>query len=84
MYFDFNPSNVHPYLSDFRGVANSGLGTAQVFTYWQMDLPANSPAQRILDYLPAAQRPQHDQPQRRQPPGRYCGIARPGPGHHRP
>jgi len=28
------------------------LDTAQIFTYWQVDLPNDSKAQRVLDYLP--------------------------------
>jgi len=61
-FFDFNPKSVHPYLSDFRGVANSGLGTAQIFSYWQMELPPSSAAQRVLDYLPAGSAPNTTQP----------------------
>jgi hypothetical protein len=51
--FDFNPSgNLHPYLSIFRGEENSGINRAQVFTYWQVELPADSKAQRVLDLRP--------------------------------
>jgi hypothetical protein len=52
--FDFKPAgNVHPFLHAFRGLTNSGLDTAEVFEYWQLELPADSKAQRVLDYLPA-------------------------------
>jgi hypothetical protein len=51
--FDFKPnSNLHPLLQIFRGEERSGLDTAQVFTYWQLSLPADSKTQRVLDYLP--------------------------------
>jgi hypothetical protein len=53
--FDFNPEgNVHPFLHEFKGVANSGIGTAQVESYWQVELPANTTANRVLDYKAAA------------------------------
>jgi Mg-chelatase subunit ChlD len=50
---DFDPENVKPLLSAFRHQANSGLGTAQIFTYWQMDVKPNSGAERVLNYLPS-------------------------------
>jgi hypothetical protein len=51
--FDFNPQGVlHPYLSIFRGEANSGIDKTQVFTYWQVELPADTKAQRVLSYKP--------------------------------
>jgi hypothetical protein len=51
--FDFKPrSTVHPMLAAFANTENSGLDTAQVFTYWQIALPAETTAQRVLDYLP--------------------------------
>lgn len=57
--FDFKPAgNVHPFLRAFRGLTNSGLDTAEVFEYWQVELPADGRAQRVLDYLaPAANTP---------------------------
>jgi hypothetical protein len=48
--FDFKPQGVvHPYLSVFRGQESSGLETAAVFTYWQMD-PSEEGVERVLDY----------------------------------
>ena len=52
--FDFNPNgNLDPILRAFAGEENSGLETAQIFSYWQVDLPANSTARRILNYQSA-------------------------------
>ncbi|HEV7300546.1 MAG TPA: BatA domain-containing protein [Tepidisphaeraceae bacterium] len=51
--FDFRPRGVvHPMLSAFANQENSGLDTAQVFTYWQAAIPADSGVERVLDYLP--------------------------------
>ena len=51
--FDFKPNgNLDPILRAFAGEENSGLDTAQVFSYWQIDLPAGSNARRVLNYLP--------------------------------
>lgn len=51
-HFDFNyDGNPHPLLKEFKGRKDSGLTTAQIWQYWQMELPANSPAQRVLDYV---------------------------------
>jgi hypothetical protein len=53
--FDFKPNGlVHPMLSVFRGEEHSGLDTAQVFTYWQVELPTGAQVDRVLDYVPAA------------------------------
>lgn len=53
--FDFNPSDVrHPYLNVFRNEPNTGLDTAQVFTYIQMALPENAPVERVLDFRTGA------------------------------
>ncbi len=53
-YFDFKPrGNLHPLLRVFEGEENSGLDTAQIFTYWQMDVKADAKAERVLNYLPA-------------------------------
>ena len=50
---DFRPhGNVHPLLDAFRDQEKSGLNTAQVFTYWQLDVPPDSQVQRVLNYLP--------------------------------
>lgn len=49
--FDFNPhGSLHPLLRIFSGEENSGLETAQVFTYWQMQLPGDTKAERVLDF----------------------------------
>lgn len=49
--FDFDPNGVlHPYLRIFRGRTDSGLETARVFTYMQAALPAESSAERVLDF----------------------------------
>lgn len=49
-HFDFNPKgNVHPFLKEFTG-ENSGLESSQIWGYWQIELPANTTAQRVLDY----------------------------------
>jgi hypothetical protein len=51
--FDFQPhGNLHPLLSVFRGADKPGLDTAQVFTYWQCDVPADAKVERVLNYLP--------------------------------
>jgi hypothetical protein len=51
--FDFKPAgNLHPYLELFRGEEKSGLDTAQVFTYIQLQLPRDTKAERILNYVP--------------------------------
>ena len=53
--FAFNPRGVvHPMLAAFATRENSGLDTAQVFTYWQLALPAETTAQRVLEYAPQA------------------------------
>ena len=53
--FDFKPnSNLHPLLQIFRGEERSGLDTAQVYTYWQVSIPADSKVERVLDFLPTA------------------------------
>jgi hypothetical protein len=56
---NFQPEGVvNPILGDFAHVANSGLDTAQVYTYWQLVLPADSKAQRVLDFAsPATSQP---------------------------
>lgn len=56
--FDFNPQNPqHPYLEVFRGEEKSGLDTAQVFTYWQVELPRDSKTERVLNYVNTAATP---------------------------
>jgi hypothetical protein len=51
--FDFKPhGNLHPFLNIFRGAEKPGLDTAQVFTYWQCDIPADAKVERVLNYVP--------------------------------
>lgn len=51
--FDFKPNGpMHPLLSIFRGEENSGLDTAPIFSYWQVELPPDTRAQRVLSFLP--------------------------------
>jgi hypothetical protein len=57
--FDFDPARpVHPILHEFYQAQGSGLDTARVYGYWQVDIPANSPVERILNYqaLPGTNR----------------------------
>ncbi|MEO6434879.1 MAG: BatA domain-containing protein [Tepidisphaeraceae bacterium] len=50
--FDFNPEGLlHPLLGLFARRPGTGLNTAQVYTYWQMDIKGESKAERVLDYL---------------------------------
>jgi hypothetical protein len=52
-FFDFKPDgNLNPLLHAFTGLTNTGLDTAAVYAYWQVDLSAGSKARRVLDYLP--------------------------------
>jgi hypothetical protein len=49
--FDFDPGgNLHPLLSVFRNQPNTGLDTAEVFTYWQADVPARADVERVLNF----------------------------------
>lgn len=51
--FDFNPKGVnHPLLREFANQENTGLETAQVFTYWQVDPAAELQVERVLNYRP--------------------------------
>jgi Aerotolerance regulator N-terminal len=53
--FDFDPAQqVHPLLAPFYQSQGSGLENVRVFSYWQVDIPANSPTERVLDYQPLA------------------------------
>jgi hypothetical protein len=50
--FDFNPKSVvHPLLKDFANV-NSGLDRVPVRSYWQIDIPPDSSAEKVLNYIP--------------------------------
>jgi hypothetical protein len=51
--FDFNPHRpLNRVLADFQNQENTGMEAAEIYTYWQVALPANSPAERVLDFLP--------------------------------
>jgi hypothetical protein len=51
--FDFNPHRpLNRVLADFQNQENTGMEAAEIYSYWQVALPANSPAQRVLDFLP--------------------------------
>src|SRR5688572_5075979 len=49
--FDFNPSFVRPLLKEFENNPRSGLDTAQVYTYWQMELKVDGRDVRVLNYV---------------------------------
>lgn len=50
-HFDFQPHGVlHPLLRIFYGEENSGVDTAQIEKYWQIDLPTGGNAERVLNY----------------------------------
>jgi hypothetical protein len=51
--FDFKPNaDLDPLLHAFAGLENTGLDTAAVYAYWQMDVSPGSGARRVLNYLP--------------------------------
>ncbi|HVT89139.1 MAG TPA: BatA domain-containing protein [Tepidisphaeraceae bacterium] len=59
-HFDFKPySSLHPLLRIFQNLDNTGLDTAQIFTYWQMELPRDTKAQVVLEYA-ADEKGHHD------------------------
>jgi hypothetical protein len=43
--------NLHPLLSIFRGEQKSGLDTAQIFTYYQIELQSDAKVERVLNYV---------------------------------
>jgi len=48
--FDFNPSaSLHPLLRAFAHQEKTGLDRAQIYTYWQADVP-DDPQLRVLNY----------------------------------
>ena len=52
--FDFNPKGVnHPLLKEFSNQENTGLDTAQVTTYWQVDPAPDLQVERVLNYRAA-------------------------------
>jgi hypothetical protein len=49
--FDFRPHGLlHPLLREFAGVEDSGLETARVFNYWQVEVDPESNVERVLNY----------------------------------
>lgn len=51
--FDFDPHRpLNRLLADFQDQENTGMDTAEIYSYWQMDLPPNSTAERVLNFLP--------------------------------
>jgi hypothetical protein len=61
-HFAFDPNGLlHPLLEDFRGHQDTGMEAAEIYTYWQIELPQNSKAERVLDFRPSADSPK-DQP----------------------
>jgi hypothetical protein len=59
--FDFDPSRqVNPLLEPFYQAQASGLESARVFSYWQIDIPTSAPVDRVLDYQAAAGVPRKD------------------------
>ena len=57
--FDFDPSRpVHPLLAPFYQAQDSGLENGRVYSYWQVDIPADSAVERVLNYqsLPGSTR----------------------------
>jgi hypothetical protein len=50
-HFAVDPNGLlHPLLEDFRGHEDTGMEAAEIYTYWQIDLPQNSKAERVLDF----------------------------------
>jgi hypothetical protein len=55
MLFDFKSNGVvSRFLNEFARQPESGLESAQVFSYWQIELPRASDTETVLSYLPAA------------------------------
>ncbi len=53
-HFDFKPDgNLPRMLQSFRGLQRSGLDTAVVSTYWDVDIDPKRNVERVLNYLPA-------------------------------
>jgi hypothetical protein len=52
-HFAFDPNGLlDPLLEDFRGHEDTGMEAAEIYTYWQIDLPPDSKVERILDFRP--------------------------------
>ncbi len=53
IHFAFDPNGLlNPLLEDFRGHQDTGMEAAEIYTYWQIDLPPDSKAERVLDFRP--------------------------------
>lgn len=50
--FDFDPQNVHPYLSAFQAAQRSGLDVPAIRQYWRVDLGEARSADIVLRFLP--------------------------------
>jgi hypothetical protein len=51
--FAFDPhGNLHPLLDDFRNFDDSGMNAVEIYNYWQVDIPPDSKAEHVLDFLP--------------------------------
>jgi hypothetical protein len=51
--FDFDPHRpLNRLLADFQDQEDTGMDTAEIYSYWQMDLPKDSTAERVLNFLP--------------------------------
>jgi Aerotolerance regulator N-terminal/von Willebrand factor type A domain len=51
--FDFNPHRpLNRLLADFQNQEDTGMESAEIYSYWQMDLAADSGAERVLNFLP--------------------------------
>ncbi len=49
---DFRPNGVlHPFLHAFADQENTGLDKAQVYIYWQVDVPPASGVETVLKYI---------------------------------
>jgi von Willebrand factor type A domain len=61
-HFDFHAdAPLHAMLSFLRNQPRSGLETAEISTYWQLSLPANSKVERVLEFKDEGGRsPDHD------------------------
>ena len=53
--FAFNAHGIlNPLLADFANQENTGMESAEIYSYWQIDLRPDSKAQHILDFAPAS------------------------------
>ncbi len=51
--FDFDPHRpLNRLLADFQNQEDTGMDTAEIYSYWQAALPTNSTAERVLNFLP--------------------------------